>query len=114
MRPSLRIPAVLALAATTGCLPLPGGHSLASKTVIGKSADALLAGDGTSCRTSPRVVQETPIGAPHQCLWISEADGKHGVNTAGAIVPGDKVKRPAVPPKPPGETYAAPRPKKSR
>ena len=100
----MRLAVLIALplaAVLTGCIPFPGGHTLASKTVVGKSADALLAGDGSSCRTSPRMVQETPIGASYSCLWLGDDEGRRGVATQGTIVPGDKVKRPEVPPKPP-------------
>ena len=98
----MRLPWLLALTlAATSCIPFRNGHVLAKKAVLGKSADALIADDGSRCGASPRVVEETPIGAMHSCLWSPAPNAaKRDTRAEGSATPG-KVKRPSVPPKSP-------------
>jgi hypothetical protein len=82
---------VLAVIALTGCLPLPGGHSLSSRIVAAKGADELIADDGSRCSVGAKAVSEATVGLPHTCVWKS---GERGAGQTPRPIPGDKPRIP--------------------
>ena len=83
-----------------GCIPLPGGRSIAQQEVAGKSGeDTLVARSGDSCRVSADVFERIRIGDAHTCPWQSVRGTGEAVSSdpkRGGI-PG-AVGRPRIPP----------------
>ena len=73
------------LAATVGCVPLPGGHEVSRRQVASKRGDdTLVAQDGSYCRVPRGAFEKAEVGRDYTCIWcVSDSPRPSGRSLPG-------------------------------
>lgn len=67
---SVRAGTLFVVLLAAACVPLPGGRSLARRTIAAKEGDAtLVADDGSRCTVPADAFARVGVGEEYACVW---------------------------------------------